>query len=166
MARGKAYTDTQRETFLALAQEAGPKAAREELGYPGERTAARWMTDAGVDWAKAPAAVYGQVMRQAYTDAELLSTGARLLDQVNKTLDDGVTHVLESGATIVLAPDPANLYRLAGVFGRVAETLRLVQGRATAHVAVGIAMDDPTRKMVEASRTRNAKMMLELEAAT
>lgn len=175
---GRKFTDTQRETWLDVAQDIGPKAARKELGYPTERTATRWMTDAGVDYEKAPAAVYGQVMRQAYTDLQQAEVMSLVLAKVEQSLVEGVTAVVPGGDATVgdvtvggLPPTPLDLYRLAGAATRAIDALRLISGRSTANVAhqvdgdVSLSLDDETRRLLEQSRARNAKLAAELEPA-
>ena len=128
------YNEDHRNAFLELATEVGPHRARERLGYPGARTATRWMQGAGLDWSKAPDAVLGRALRQAYSDGDLLSVGAALLDELMGNLAQGVEHQTASGAVVRLRPSPDELFKLAGTFARVVDQLRLIRGRSTANV--------------------------------
>ena len=94
------YNEDHRNAFLELATEVGPHRARERLGYPGARTATRWMQEAGLDWSKAPDAVLGRALRQAYSDGDLLSVGAALLDELVGNLTQGVEHETTTGAVV------------------------------------------------------------------
>ena len=157
------YTETERTAFLELACTVGPHKARADLGYPSPITSTRWMKQAGVDWSDAIDQVRGRALRQAYDDAELVNVGTLLLDSVVDILENGQTHVLDSGAVIRVPAGPASLWQLSGTFGKVVEQLRLIQGRSTENVAVHVA-DDTTRRHLAESIEANAGVLRQLEA--
>lgn len=169
------YTDLQRDTFLDVAQDIGPKAAREQLGFPTERTASRWCSEAGVDYEKVASKVSAQIMRTIYNDKQQAQVLSQILVKVEESLDEGVTAVVPGadatvGPQIVggLPPTPQDLFRLAGAASRAIEKLRLIQGRATAHIAHGGTvthaheLTDDDRRLLEASKARNEQTMAEL----
>ena len=72
-----------------MAQDVGLVATRADLGWPGERTARRWVTEAGLDIEGATQQVRARALQDAYHDAEQAAVCSALLDHVMQTLEAG-----------------------------------------------------------------------------
>ena len=103
-----------------------------------------------------------RALRQAYSDGDLLSVGAALLDELTGNLTQGVEHETASGAVVRLRPSPDEQFKLAGTFARVVDQLRLIRGRSTANVDMHVTMTAAQRDTLRRSEEANAATMRQL----
>lgn len=146
------FTQEQRDTWLDVAQDVGPAAARKELGYPAERTARLWLHEAGMDIVEAKDQQAGRALQQAFTDAELLSQGRTILTVALEQLE--------------MSPTMDQAVKASLVWGRVIANTRLVQGRSTDNRHV--ILEELTKEqedLLAKSQKRNDEVLAALEAA-